>query len=70
MRSGVLHAPLPALSGKSSSIAEAGPRAHPGRSVAPPLSQPFVVVAGAPHAGKSSLVNEVLYQTLARRLRF
>jgi len=60
MRSGVLHAPLPALSGKSSSIAEAGSRAHRSRSVAPPLSHPFVVVAGAPHAGKSSLVNALL----------
>jgi hypothetical protein len=60
MRSGVLHAPLPAFSGKPSAIAEAGRRSHRTRSATPPLSQPLVVVAGAPRAGKSSLVNALL----------
>lgn len=60
MRSGVLHAPLPALAGKSSPGKPGGRRSHPTPSAAPPLSQPLVVVAGAPHAGKSSLVNALL----------
>jgi len=60
MRSGVLHAPVPALAGKSSPTKPAGRRSHPSRPAAPPLSQPLVVVAGAPHAGKSSLVNALL----------
>jgi hypothetical protein len=54
MRSGVLHAPLidPAAT------SEANPR--PVRAAARPLRQPYAVVAGAPHAGKSTLVDALI----------
>ncbi len=60
MRSGVLHAPLSELPGKPSPSSLAGSRAHRGHLASTPLGQPFVVVAGAPRAGKSSLVNALL----------
>src|SRR5690349_1460409 len=53
MRSGVLHAPLPVHS-------VAGGRVHRSHRAPSPLSHPFVVLAGAPRAGKSSLVNALL----------
>ena len=60
MRSGVLHAPLMDLPATTPAGTVAGPRARRSRLAPTPLTQPYVVVAGAPRAGKSSVVNALI----------
>src|SRR5688572_16560483 len=60
MRSGVLHAPLMDLPATTPAGTVVSPRARRSRLAPTPLKQPYVVVAGAPRCGKSSVVNALI----------
>jgi hypothetical protein len=61
MRSGVLNAPFSEFADTMSASILSGHRVRRNRMAStPPLLQPFVVIAGAPHAGKSSLINALI----------
>jgi hypothetical protein len=60
MRSGVLTAPLMDLLVDTPASVVASTRDRRSRMASTPLTQPFVVVAGATRAGKSSLVNALI----------
>src|SRR3569833_1766519 len=60
MRSGVLHVPLSDAATPVQPPAVRGIRVRRSRMASTPLTQPFVVIAGPPRAGKSALVNALV----------